>query len=251
MYVSIRFKRWLYNNASSGLVQLLGVCAVIDKDDKVCGSLPMLMFSVKRGLLGITIEYMKLILTIIPRKCERLPTSEKGLFTEIFNTLFEGATQDDIDTAWDFRNAKIHESAANLADNVDLFTGVLCEDDLAAVSRVVEEHREGLKKGARDGTRPTRAGLRTALREDDIPISNARALVPPGCKLDKGTTLHWRWKGSMTSRVKGPRVISKAWGGKSGVSEVNALGFVLRGLWDWASLPPYNMTCPFDLSDLS
>ena len=86
----------------------------------------------------------------------------------------------------------------------------------------------------------------------EIAKEYARHFIPPGARLYVDVKLHWRWIGDMARRENpgDPRSISKAWQKEGGISEAEALKFVLRTLWEWHCKDKPGSTCPHDIDSL-
>lgn len=83
--------------------------------------------------------------------------------------------------------------------------------------------------------RPNVNARRPAWESLDLNGPGVQHLKPPGCSLHQDTVRFMRWSGRYPGRGISPVCCTKAWGPRTGLSDREALTFVLRTLWGWYS----------------
>ena len=129
-------------------------------------------FSSLHGFPGFLVDDLKMYVGVLEIEVARMPTKDRDLFNILLKKLWPDMEQDEIDGLYKVReraHKKKDEDVGALSENLELFRGVLNEEDFVAVEEIVKTHRAHLAAAARDMVRPTQAGLRTAMRGDSIP----------------------------------------------------------------------------------
>ena len=94
---------------------------------------------------------------------------------------------------------------------------------------------------------PVRAPLAPWPGGEEWTAAEAAAFVPPNCTIHKELKWHHRWKGEYKNKKK-PNAVSKTFAGAAGLTETQALRFVLAQLWTWHEGETEGREqCPYDL----
>ena len=238
------------------------VNAVLDYSHSELGTTQSLIrFSALNGFPHMMVEHMRALVKKLKIVVKRVPTTEKGLFSLILRELFPAITQERIDILFALRGkkkkiAEEEKAKANLTHNFENAEEVLAPDDLLEIQEMVVEARKRHEASERPPA-PSRAGRVTASRGDEIDLDVARQFKPPLTSMTKDTKLQWRWIGNFRGRKVYPKTVTKSWTlEEGGVSEREALIFVLTTLWEWChedtgEINPHDFNLVFESPILS
>ena len=232
------------------------VVAVMDTEHDGEARHGLVVFSALHGFPNLMTEQLRCLLKKLGIVVKKIPATEKALFTVIQQHLFPGITAERVECLWLLRGklkkkADDEEAKANLESNFEHAGAVLEEDDLEEIKEVIKQARKRAEGTATPATAPSAPSATAADRGAVIDREWAKLFTPPGTTLTKDARLCWRWQGFFRHRSTNPKTVTKSWtNGVDGLSEREALKFVLTELWNWYSEESWGSECPHNWDEI-